>query len=415
MNKKIDDLLTQALTPSFEPDFWLNKKIIQEKKEQKIMLERKNRCIPTVVFACIAVICISTITTVAALNYLTPDIVAEKMHQTKLKESFKEEAAIWVNEVQSYGGYIVSFLGIVSGEHLSGITKDVNGNVYANKTYAVVAIENADGTPMPDISEEAYANLSFFVSPLIQGYNPVDYNAITMHGGYQEICEDGILYRIVECDNVELFADQELYLCVLDRMFINAEPYLFDDVSGEISRNEGYVGLNALFDLPIDRVKADPEKAKQYIDSLGILQNDMNEENINKELDETFISEVTEKNTQGAKIVEYALQFMGNPYVWGGTSLTEGIDSSGFTKKVYEHFGIELPHSSLKQREQGTEVYGIENAQLGDLIFYDTPTHVAIYIGNERVVHAFTTEGLCISEVYFDEIAMIRRIFDSTK
>lgn len=91
------------------------------------------------------------------------------------------------------------------------------------------------------------------------------------------------------------------------------------------------------------------------------------------------------------EIAEYALQFVGNPYVWGGTSLTNGADCSGFTMSVYKHFGISLSHSSRAQANEGDKISASE-LQPGDLIFYanssGTINHVAMYIGNGQVVHA---------------------------
>ena len=94
----------------------------------------------------------------------------------------------------------------------------------------------------------------------------------------------------------------------------------------------------------------------------------------------------------------------------GDDSLTEGTDSSGFTKSVYEHFEISLPHNSGGQRTLGTKVEVLENAEPGDLIFYETPPHVAIYIGDGMIVHAMPKMGICISEVDFDDILEIRRM-----
>lgn len=90
-------------------------------------------------------------------------------------------------------------------------------------------------------------------------------------------------------------------------------------------------------------------------------------------------------------IVEYAKQFLGNPYVYGGTSLTKGIDCSGFTMAVYKHFGISLSHHSGTQSREGTKITAAE-LQPGDLVFYanssGTINHVAMYIGNGQVIHA---------------------------
>ncbi len=92
----------------------------------------------------------------------------------------------------------------------------------------------------------------------------------------------------------------------------------------------------------------------------------------------------------GAEIAEYALQFVGNPYVHGGTSLTKGADCSGFVQKVYEHFNIALPRVSKDQALKGEKVAcNVGSLKAGDLIFYDNPvSHVALYIGNGKIVHA---------------------------
>ena len=113
---------------------------------------------------------------------------------------------------------------------------------------------------------------------------------------------------------------------------------------------------------------------------------------------------------KGTAVAEYAVQFVGNPYVWGGTSLTKGADCSGFVLKVYEEFGVELPHSSAADRKQGYAVKGLENAQPGDLICYSG--HVALYIGDGMIVHAANSEdGIKISKANYRKILAIRRIF----
>lgn len=99
-------------------------------------------------------------------------------------------------------------------------------------------------------------------------------------------------------------------------------------------------------------------------------------------------------------IVAYAKQFLGNPYVYGGTSLTDGADCSGFTQQVFAHFGITTGRSSRDQAVKGKEI-AVASAQPGDLLFYasgDTINHVAIYIGNGQVIHSSNpTTGIIIS------------------
>ncbi len=112
----------------------------------------------------------------------------------------------------------------------------------------------------------------------------------------------------------------------------------------------------------------------------------------------------------GKAVADYACQFEGNPYVWGGTSLTNGADCSGFVMSVYKNFGVNLPHSSAADRNVGAAVDGIANAQPGDIICYSG--HVAIYIGNGQIVHASTEKtGIIISNATYRSILSVRRIF----
>ena len=112
----------------------------------------------------------------------------------------------------------------------------------------------------------------------------------------------------------------------------------------------------------------------------------------------------------GQQIASYACQFVGNPYVYGGTSLTNGADCSGFVMSVYANFGVSLPHSSSGDRSVGTAVDGLANAQPGDIICYSG--HVAIYIGNGQIVHASTAKtGIKISDVNYRTPLGVRRIF----
>lgn len=113
----------------------------------------------------------------------------------------------------------------------------------------------------------------------------------------------------------------------------------------------------------------------------------------------------------GNAVANYALQFVGNPYVFGGTSLTNGADCSGFVMSVYQNFGINLPHSSSADRKVGYAVEGgLAAAQPGDLICYSG--HVALYIGNGQIVHASTAKtGIKVSDAAYRKVLAVRRIF----
>lgn len=113
------------------------------------------------------------------------------------------------------------------------------------------------------------------------------------------------------------------------------------------------------------------------------------------------------------ELCQYAKQFIGNPYVWGGTSLTKGADCSGFTMSVFKKYGISLPHYSVSQSQMGTKV-SLSEAKAGDLVFYakgNTVNHVGIYLGNGQVVHASSPRtGIKISNVGYRTIHSIRNI-----
>lgn len=111
----------------------------------------------------------------------------------------------------------------------------------------------------------------------------------------------------------------------------------------------------------------------------------------------------------GRQIADYGLQFVGNPYVYGGTSLTNGADCSGFVQSVYRNFGINLPRTSGEQGACGSAVASLAEAQPGDLIWYSG--HIGIYIGNGQIVHASSAKtGIKVSNAGYRTILSIRRI-----
>ncbi len=135
--------------------------------------------------------------------------------------------------------------------------------------------------------------------------------------------------------------------------------------------------------------------------------------NYNASLVETVDNEVPYNEIISNQVVNYALKFVGNPYVYGGYSLTNGTDCSGFTKLIFDNYGITLPRSAPEQAYSGFRVE-LDNLMPGDLVFsgYGGQIgHVAIYIGNEKLVHALNSSvGIVVTSLYIMPIIDARRV-----
>lgn len=177
-----------------------------------------------------------------------------------------------------------------------------------------------------------------------------------------------------------------------------------NDSKIKIVVNENRLNKDIEYDNIDDTVYEEPVNNTEEIEE----NNNYYEENTNNYYEGTanFDSNYTD-------LANYALQFVGNPYVYGGTSLTEGADCSGFVMKLYEQYGVTLPRTSGAQATVGYGV-SIENAQPGDIISYGyngVVSHSAIYIGNEMIVHASTpASGIRTDSMYIMPIITIRRI-----
>lgn len=131
-----------------------------------------------------------------------------------------------------------------------------------------------------------------------------------------------------------------------------------------------------------------------------------------KEESQKSSSSSSASSSIAGSIVSYAMQFLGNPYVWGGTSLTNGTDCSGFTMGIYRHFGYSLPRTSAAQAAATRSVSSSE-VQVGDLFFYGSGSvsHVALYIGNGQIIHASNArDGIKISSAYYRQPLKIGRV-----
>lgn len=172
------------------------------------------------------------------------------------------------------------------------------------------------------------------------------------------------------------------------------------DVTGYVCSDYIIIGNNA--EQKAQEIVEEKQEEFVYAES-----REAEEERLAKEAEEKA-KEAEAKAGTGQAIVDYACQFIGNPYVWGGTSLTNGADCSGFVQSVFKNFGINLPRTSGEMRSSGTAV-NYSDAMPGDIVCYDG--HVGIYMGNGQIVNAINSrKGIGILSATYDDIITVRRL-----
>ena len=222
---------------------------LAQEKERKPM---KKMNLKAVLLAA-AVVAAMSVTAYAAIT-LAPRDVAQRAGNEALAAAFEGEDAITVNETKTVGDYNVTLMGLVSGTGLSRV-ESLPDSVDQDKTYAVLAYARTDGA---DITE-GVPDLT--VSPLVEGYAPWRLNAWTLGGGVSSFAQEGVLYYLFECDNMEPFADHTVYLAVYPGTHTppSAELFGFEDANGVITSK----GEAALFSLPLGESKANAQKAEE--------------------------------------------------------------------------------------------------------------------------------------------------------
>lgn len=236
-----------------------NKIFLEINRQMAAKPERKRYPVKKWIFVaiCITVICATSV--FATYHYLNANQAAQLNGNIKLAEVFQKQGDVPV-QTETCGGYTVSLLGVASGSNISDFEM-FSETVNPERTYAAIAIEKTDGTPMTYDDE-------FLVTPLISGLTPWQYNIFTMNGGYSEAIDNGVLYRIIELDSIEYFADRTVYIAALSDTFYRTEAYNYDESTGLITRNPNYKGCNILFELKLDPAKANPKKAQEYLSEI---------------------------------------------------------------------------------------------------------------------------------------------------
>lgn len=233
--------------------------VIEKLEREDLSMKKKKINLKTITLTA-AAICVIGTTAFAAARLLSPKQIANELGDATLAEYFEKSGT--VSETKEDGKYKATILGTASGRNISNF-KASAWDLYPDRTYVAVAVEKADG------SEMTYDD-KILVTPLIGGLDPMEYNVVTMNGGYSAKIIDGVLYRIIECDSIEFFADKKLYIAVTDTIFLNKNQFVSDSNTESIVANESYDGTNIIFDFKLDAKKANPQKAKEYLDSLKV-------------------------------------------------------------------------------------------------------------------------------------------------
>lgn len=204
----------------------------------------------------------------AAWQLLTPKDVALRDEDQALAAAFDSADAVSINQSIQTGDLTVTLLGIVSGKDISDCWVKRDGEFVDDRSYIVVSVSYTDGHPVTmEQDDEVYGNVR--IAAVFEGYAPWVLNSMMFSGGNTWFIEDGVLYQLASCDNLQIFADKTVYLGVYtDGIAPGAEMFAIDE-NGRISIKEDYDEPCALFELPLDASKADPDAVIELIDSFN--------------------------------------------------------------------------------------------------------------------------------------------------
>lgn len=291
------------------------------KEDNNMNKTTKNRLISIPLIAA-AVTAVISATAFAAHKFLTPTEIATHIEDYKLADVLSSQNSDFYIEPQISGDYTIQLLGIVSGNDLSLFAEDFGAD--KKRSYIVGSLSRTDGKPLGSDFK------GVMMTPLISGYKPWQVNIFTLGGGKSEFIddEDMVDYFIYECDNLEYFADHTIYIAFYDAELLAPGSETFTmDADGSIRFNENYTGIKALFTLPMDKSKADPEKAKALLDETGLIDDTEEDNTVTKDYivtkdDNVYsgvnISEVGQAKAVPNQSVEISL---------GDNELTEGNDT----------------------------------------------------------------------------------------
>ena len=264
----VDAILQKVLHRTDKPDPALLDKIKKLEYVKETKMPHFKRSFKIAIAACMLLI-ITSATVFAATRLLTPREVAYQLGDQSLSAAFASDTAININKTVVSGGYRFSILSIVSGLDISDTLLYSEGLSH-DRSYLIIAIENEDGSPMLTFDDDDIPQ--FYVSPYIRGFKPWQVNLHTLEGGHKEMIIDGVRYRIVDMENIKVFAEHGIYIGINTGWLFDSEAFIFNADPWELRVNPEFDGVSVVFELPVDLSLADPVRAAEILDANPFLQ-----------------------------------------------------------------------------------------------------------------------------------------------
>lgn len=338
------------------------------------------------------------------------DTTKEEQEQEKQKEAKQQEEKIPLNLKYDRLGIanVSNYLNIREkpGEDqkiIGKLPKNAGCNIYSIedgwakiKSGKVTGYVSAEFLVLDEKAEELAQKVGYMVATV----NTTTLNVRALPS------TDAIIYTLVPQDEQLKIKEQEVTEDLVNKLISEDEGILVNSLGTKVNTKQMKEQLSDWICVSIDNDIA--FVSKEFV-------------NLSYELERAvFVEELDTDGSSGvssvrATMVQYAKQFLGNPYVWGGTSLTNGTDCSGFTSSIYRHFGYSISRTSVEQSTNGTRI-NVSDVKPGDLLFYSNGyriNHVTMYIGNGQVIHASNpSDGIKISNMYYRSPACAVRIIN---
>lgn len=265
---EMSDYCAQLDRVSFSPDFERTAaQRMRQTAEERNQASMKNKRTIRIIIAAAAAAALLTTTVFAVRAFLTPAEVAGRVGQEEIAEAFSTQDAIALDQTAVVGDYTITLHGMTSGQRL-----DFMGTlpVESDRSYVVLSVVRNDGAPIApedDLVISGSENALQF-SPLVEGWEPWIVNAWSLGCAGHGTTADGVRYYLFDYASLEMFADRTVYMAVYEGFAPSADIFSMNEAGG-ISFDEGYAGAGALFSLPVDPSRADPEAAYQLLSDLG--------------------------------------------------------------------------------------------------------------------------------------------------